>query len=550
MRGFIFGSVGVLLLGILTFSFFYEDKNYVKTSEYVAMEDGTKLAVDIYLPENRKDNEKHPVIFQYTPYGRAYIVPEASLIEKIGMKFALGTLDPVLDRGNSNGAVYGSTKESIQMFIDEGYAYVAADMRGTGASFGTKIDFDPQFPKDGKELIDWIGSQAWSSNKVGMYGGSYLGYSQLVTASTKPEALKAIMPEVAPIEGYSTEIRPGGVLNWAYSQNDLQQPLERNQYMPDKFIYPTAPVIDEDGDGDLTDEIPIDKNGDGSFLDDYNYPEDQSDTPKYRDGNDRQHVYFLATKEHMPNIPYKDIGPSVEFIDTKFGNKTTQINAYEGSPGAYLKGLSESGVAIYSHGGWMDPFATGTTELYATLEKTNPSKMVMDAGYHLTTSPYWKEFGVKESDVFRKLDDEMLKFFDFYVKGVDNGFDKEPPVLLYNMNGDGWRHENEWPLARQQEQTLYFNSNNKLGTEKQQAGSKTQKAQLDHDASWPSVWGDGYKANRWMMDTPAELPVRTELDKKAFTYTSAPVTKDTEVTGHPIIELWASSTADTGDFFV
>lgn len=52
------------------------------------------------------------------------------------------------------------------------------------------------------------------------------------------------------------------------------------------------------------------------------------------------------------------------------------------------------------------------------------------------------------------------------------------------------------------------------------------------------------------MFQPDEMPMRTELDKKCLTYTTAPLDTDTEVTGHPIVDLWVSSTADNGDFFI
>ena len=52
------------------------------------------------------------------------------------------------------------------------------------------------------------------------------------------------------------------------------------------------------------------------------------------------------------------------------------------------------------------------------------------------------------------------------------------------------------------------------------------------------------------MFTPAETPpIRTEKDKQCLTYTSAPLEGDSEVTGHPVLHVWISSTADYGDFF-
>lgn len=164
-----------------------EYKSYEKTSEYVEMSDGTKLAVDIYLPSKEPDTESFPVIFQYTPYGRAYIVPDSKFYEKIAMKFVVGTGGPVLDRANSKDTVYGSTADMVKLFLSHGYAYVCADMRGTGASYGHKIDFMPEFAEDEAEMISWISEQSWSDGTVGMFGGSYLGYSQLVTVAKAPE---------------------------------------------------------------------------------------------------------------------------------------------------------------------------------------------------------------------------------------------------------------------------------------------------------------------------------------------------------------------------
>ncbi len=53
--------------------YLHEDRAYEKTSQYVEMSDGTKLAVDIYMTDNIAENEAYPVIFQYTPYGRALL---------------------------------------------------------------------------------------------------------------------------------------------------------------------------------------------------------------------------------------------------------------------------------------------------------------------------------------------------------------------------------------------------------------------------------------------------------------------------------------------
>lgn len=525
--------------------YLHEDKAYEKTSQYVEMSDGTKLAVDIYIPDNIAENEACPVIFQYTPYGRAFAVPDMKWYERLFYKKEVGTGDSVLDRANSHGTVYGSTNGQILEFLSKGYIYVVADMRGTGASYGKKIDFQPLFSKDGAELINWIDGQDWCDGNVGMFGGSYLGYSQLITAGQAPKALKCIFPEVVPLDGFSGEIRPGGILNWAYSSMDIQIYLEHNYYLPDDGYYPTAPVVDEDGDGEYHDEIPLDLNGNGSFLDDYNYPDDPNDPPQYADGNEREHIYYLATHGHLANVPYNQIGPKTQFIDTDWFFDDETSTSYEVGPSSGIKGLMDSRIAVYNHGEWHDPFVRGTTELFATLEETNPSKMIIGAGYHEEDSPYWEKFGENATEMKQKYDDEMLRFFDYYLKGTQNGIDTDPPILIYNMNGDGWRTENEWPLARQEPTNFLFTENGTLDTQATSGGSDQYTVDFTHDARWGSS-----PTSRWQMFQPDEMPMRTELDKKCLTYTTAPLATDTEVTGHPIVDLWVSSTADNGDFFI
>ena len=78
---------------------------------------------------------------------------------------------------------------------------------------------------------------------------------------------------------------------------------------------PAAPVEDEDGDGELLDEIPIDLNKNGIFLDDYKYPDDPNDPPKYIDGKPRKHIYYLATRDHLNNKDYNVWASKGKFLD-------------------------------------------------------------------------------------------------------------------------------------------------------------------------------------------------------------------------------------------
>jgi len=490
----------------------------VKTfSTYVSMRDGVKLAVDVYLPTDGPARSAFPVVFSYTPYQRSNIDPESGKVRDF-------TVSPM-----------------SRFFLSHGYALVCADMRGTGISTGWLMDFMPAIWKDGKEIVDWIASQSWCDGNVGMRGGSYLGWSQTAVASQQPAALKCIVPTVVPLEGYTGEVYPGGIclqgflIRWSSGVYFSQ----RNYYLPDREVLPTKPVVDEDGDGDLADEIPVDLNGNGTFLDD-GFP------PTYRDGAERNHVYYQATlTHHEKNYDYASWAMSQFFIDSAspLGESIDGLG-----PTGHVRGIMASGIPIYNIGGWFDGFTRGTFELYCTLKETNPSKVVIAPGYHGLDGPYWEHCGEDPQKGIEMLLVEHLRFFDRYLKGVENGIDTEPPISIYVMNGGGWRVENEWPLERREPTRYYFDEGNVLARERTRDGVDTYTADYGHSSTYGTNGG-----NRWLGiggGTPDRLPVRTEKDNQCLVYTSDPLAVDTEVTGHPVVRFWVASTADYGDFFV
>jgi predicted acyl esterase len=492
----------------------------VKTfSEYIPMSDGEKLAADIYLPTDGPERSAFPVILDYTPYRRAKIDPGSG---------------EIFDKTGSRGA---------RFFLSYGYARVCVDIRGTGASTGWLMDFMPQIGRDGKELVDWIAEQPWCDGNVGMYGGSYIGWSQTAVASQEPApaALKCIVPTVIPLDGYSGQNRPGGI--YLGSQVDQwsvrMYRAVRNYYLPDKREFPTKPVVDEDGDGDLADEIPVDVNGNGTFLDD-GFP------PKYRDGAQREHIYYKATlAHHEGNHDVALWAPGLTFIDAK---SPLGLSYYELGANAHVRGLMKSGIPVCNIGGWFDRFARGTFELYCTLRSTNPTKLLIFPGYHGSGGPFWEVFGDNEQKGMQTILFEHLRYFDRYLKGIQNGVDTEPPIKIYVMHGGGWRQEREWPLERQVMTRYYFSQGNQLVTQRAGGGSDTYTADFTHNSRYGtnqcSRWyGPGGKG-------PDQVPTRTEKDKQCLVYTSEPLAENTEVTGHPIVRFWVSSTADYGDFFV
>lgn len=518
----------------------YDD--YKKISQYVEMSDGVKLAVDVYLPEKGPAADKFPAILEYTPYSRAFVNPAFKMLEKSGKKNMMG----------GKGAEIPMPFCFSKVFPENGYALVIADIRGSGASFGSRLDLMPKLGDDGAELINWIAAQPWSDGNVGMKGGSYMAISTIMTAARKPKPLKAIFLITYPF-GYQ-DMYVGGVYNQGFmtSYSELLWTMNMNESKMSGFFptMPSAPVVDEDEDGEILDEIPIDKNGDGSFVNDYKYPDDPNDQPQYADKKKRKHVYYLATRDHLKNVFMNGWMSKAEFIDsdTKDLGLTTEYGDYNGyniSPISLIPQIMEFGVPIYHVGGWFDAQPRSTTTFFATARKTNPSKLLMIPVYHIQTSPFLKYLGERKTGMFDDLIVEELRYFDHYLKGIPNGIDTEPPVTLYVM-GKGLRAENEWPLSRQIDTDFYFADGAALSKTQGAKGFDSYKTDFTHS----SVFGPK-KGNRWLMYVMSDdVPDRAEHDKKCLTYTSEILDSDLEVTGHPVMDFWVSSTAGNGDFFV
>ncbi len=550
--GMIFG--GFLLIGVGAASLGPPSSQPVwsssaRTATFVAMPDGTKLAVDWVVPTGWQGQgpapTRFPTIFRYTPYGRSFLDPKTGKV-------------PV-----------------EAFFLERGYALVSADMRGTGASFGWINLMERRAREDGKELVDWIAGQPWSDGTVGMRGGSYEAWTQLAVASKAPKALKAIAPSHPGWDGFIN--RPGGIYNYAFLQiwTAITYHTNRSAVFPGFPIAPTPPVIDEDGDGEVADEIPLDQNGNGRFSDDYRWPIGSGPAPKYADGVARtQHYYLAAVMQHIadpagaPGTYDGDpVASPMRFWDTKRpgdGLTAPEMNW------AWLPDVMASKVPILNLAGWFDAFVLSSMEIYATTRTTNPGRLVARPSYHQGISPSFAALIGADTTAgaqYREDRDEQLRWFDHWLKGIDNGVDREPPVRLFVMNA-GWRDDSTWPLPAK-DTSLFLASSSSLAPRAPAPGSDRRTADFSAYSAWGPPLPAGpiaevdsllrrpippiaaFRRNRqFMIGVPEGPPIRNELEQSSFVYTSAPLGSDTDVIGHPVVRLWASSTAPDGDFFM
>jgi len=384
--------------------------------------------------------------------------------------------------------------EGLPLLLSYGYVIVVADVRGTGASFGFRSTvFSPEEQADGNDLLNWIAAQPWSDGNVGMLGASYRAITQLLYAGNGNPALKCIVPRHALFELYDT-VYPGGLPNnFFISRYKLSvQFLDGNQALPQYNIWPSRPV-DEDTDGSLLAE---------------------------------------ATKEHEHNFDMTALAPLLSFRDSTYSLEDAGVIGYgDLDPAGRASEIEDSGVAIYHMGGWFDSFTRDTLTMMATL--SNPSKLLAGPYHHLQG--------------FQGAPIEYLRWFDWCLKGVENGIDKEPPYYIYTMGRNEWRFADQWPLPEQQLTPYYFGAANSITTTKPTEASAFDEYLTDYT----SRSGLG---TRWLCAagsvSECEYGDRAEADKRNLTYTTPPLQQDLEVTGHPVVHLFTSSTATDGAFFV
>lgn len=195
------------------------------SAHYIAAEDGTRLAADVYLPAEDHD-PPYPALLTLTRYRRGLEDPETG--ERMG---TLSGLD--------------------SHFLAHGYALVKVDARGSGASFGTRpVEYGRQEVLDAYDVVAWVVAREWSDGTVGAYGTSYTGTTAELLAAVNHQAVKAVIPGWSDFDAYPSPIRPYGLLARGFIETwgDLVGHMDDNNA---EVMGAGVRRVDEDEDGSL-----------------------------------------------------------------------------------------------------------------------------------------------------------------------------------------------------------------------------------------------------------------------------------------------------------
>ncbi|HJY84323.1 MAG TPA: CocE/NonD family hydrolase, partial [Candidatus Binatia bacterium] len=449
--------------------------------------EGVTLYADVYRPDT---SGRFPVLVVRTPYDKSQ---DMALTEK-------------------------------DYFPSRGYVVVVQDTRGRFRSEGEFYPFIHE-AQDGYDTIEWAAGLPWSDGNVGTVGQSYLGLVQYFAAPQRPPHLKAMSPVSGPVTYFENCTYRRGVfeLGWmlAYFTFMARNTLER------KGLYEQQrPILD-------------------SYL---SHPEVPISPFK---------------KEVYRHLPLRDWGERLKdgapyFAD--FLRHPTDGPYWQATD--LRRQLHDVNVPMFHVGSWYDAFQYDTLTLFTGLRERaltpgarHSQKLLMGPWGHLLPYAVPTSRGTGDIDfgpeALMELHALQLRWFDHFLKGVNNGILDEAPIRLFVMGDNRWRDENEWPLARTQYTKAYLHSDGK-------ANSLRGNGRL-----LLAVPGEE-QPDHYIYDPQDPVPTRggttlglalgvfdqTKIEERddVLVYTSDVLPTDLEITGPIALKLFAASSAPDTDF--
>ena len=432
--------------------------------------DGVALRADIYRP---KAEGKFPVILERTPYDK-----------RSGVGFGLKA-------------------------AGQGYVYIVQDVRGRNASEGDWYPFKFE-PQDGYDTVEWAAALPYSNGKVGMFGGSYVGATQMLAAIAAPPHLAGIMPVITASNYHAHWAYQGGAFSlllaqaWcsALSLDTLQRRVGKSA-QPLHYDIKRPPA-----------DYSLLEPGTSAGLADYYF--DWIAHPSYDD-----YWKQWSIEEHFAQI---------------------QVPALH--------------VAA-----WYDLFQDGSIRNYTGIKSRGGTeaarkgqRLVIIAGGHAGA-------GQKIGDVDFGKDSVLdtwalgLRWYDYILKGIDNGMATEKPVRVFVMGRNAWRDEEDWPLARAKPARYYLHSGGKAnglsgdGTLSTTPPATESPDQYVYDPADPTPTQGGPVLGDPIRIPPGPLDQRAvESRSDVLIYTTPAFEKDTDVSCPISLELYVNSSAVDTDF--
>lgn len=451
------------------------------------MRDGISLYADVHRPDAPG---KFPVVLMRVPYDKTAATP----------------------------------LNYVDYFVPRGYVVVVQDTRGRYVSDGEYYPLVHE-AEDGYDTVEWAAALPWVDGNVGTAGQSYHGGTQYLLPHTRPPHLRCEVPISASANFHASWVyHTGGAFEFGWqvpyavfmARNTAEQKGLGQAYLDqlDRYVLPeinfAQPLKDE-----WYRHLPI---------------------KDWADWLNETAPYFADYLNHPDDGPYWD-----------------PLNLYQHH--------HDIAVPMYHIGSWYDIFQEGTLGNYTGIvrngrtEARGTQKLLMGPWGHLRPYAAPTRGGTGDIDFGPEAAIEIhaieLRWFEHWLKGIETGLMREPPIRLFVMGDNVWREEQEWPLARTHYTPYYLHSrgganslhgDGLLGTETP-AQEPRDTYVYDPRDPVPTRGGNTLVIPMGVYD---QRPVEERRD--VLCYTSAPLPQALEITGPIAVTLYAASSAPDTDF--
>jgi putative CocE/NonD family hydrolase len=462
--------------------------------------------------------EAFPVLLERTPYGKT-VTSRAELTVR--------NPQPL------------SRRQVATYFVRHGYVVVYQDCRGRYKSEGEFIKYLSD-AADGRDTVAWLVRQRWCNGKVGTKGLSYAAHTQGALACFAPPGLTAMWLDSGGFSNaYQGGIRQGGAFElkqatWAY-----RSALESPEIMADSSRRAALEAVDI-------------------------------------------RAWFRRMPWKKGDSP---VSLSREYEDYLFEQwQHGAFDDYWKQPGIYAEGCYDryADVPMVHMSSWYDPYARTATDNYRALSrlKKGPVRLIMGPWTHGNRSLSYAggvDFGpgaVLDENLGEDYFALRLRWFDRWLRGLDNGVDREPPVRIFVMGGGSgrrnpagrldhggrWRAERDWPLPGTKFTPYYFQADGRLSLAPPGDAEAARSYRYDPRHPVPSIGGtitsgapvmeggayDQREAPEFFGSEPPYRPLAERPDVLVFQ--TAPLKREVEVTGPITVTLWIASDAPDTDF--
>lgn len=396
----------------------------------------------------------------------------------------------------------------------QGYAIVTQDVRGRYESQGKFYPMRNEV-SDGADCIDWVSQQPWCNGMIGTVGGSYVGLTQWQAAQNSSKIVCSV-PQVSYSNLYHNWIYTGGAFQLAFNTSwgiATGSRGHQRQYLsfPDEISQAT-----------LFRHLPL------ATIDE-------------RSGRKIPHL-----RDWINHPSYDDYWKEMHPIEDHYQNVE---------------------MAAYHMGGWFDVFLQGGLNNFMGVSAKGKTEHARK-GQKIIIGPWIHSLGdngtsTKTGDVdfgetsLIDLEAEKTRWYDYWLKGIENGIMDEPRIKLFVMGSNRWRESEDWPLPETEYTPYYFDSRGNAnsvfgdGSLVLNCSESSKPDQYIYDPEHPvmTIGGSTCCADTTVAASLGPQDQRpNEYRPDVLVYTTPPLEHDLEVTGPVRVVLYAATNVRDTDF--